>query len=212
MCRGMSLHPHLYNCREPKTVLYQPIADRLWQGLVGVLESEGGLEAAINSRIEYVKQRRETNERRLSELSRRLSSLEGEQDIVITGFRKEFYDEKSLQRQLSAIEDDRQQYTKEMDSLLADLRLQGNSQTVQQQAKELIPVMKARLHNGLTDKEKYEIIHLLVRRATLDGMGNLTIEFKIPQPDRSFANATSPHAGLPGYIANSSGVGGLASH
>lgn len=212
MCRGMTLHPHLYNCREPKTVLYQPIADRLWQGVVGILESEGGLEAAIQSRIEYVKQRSETNRRRLTELSHKLSSLEGERDIVITGFRKEFYDDEALQRQLSAIEDDRQRYTKEMDSLLADLRLQGDSQTVHQQAKQLIPAMKAKLHTGLTDKEKYEIIKLLVKRALLDGMTNLTIEFKIPRPDMSFACATSPRAELPDYIPGSGGVGELANH
>lgn len=192
VCRGMTLHSHLYHCREPKTLFYQPIADRLWQGVVGILESEGGLEAAIQSRIEYVKQRGETINRRLIELSRKLSSLEGERDIVITGFRKEFYNEESLQRQLSAIEDDRQRYTKEMDSLLADLRLQCDAQTVHQQAKELIPAMKAKLHNDLTDKEKYEIIKLLVKRALLDGMGNLTIEFRIPRPYMSFASATSP--------------------
>jgi site-specific DNA recombinase len=212
VCRGMTLHPHLYNCREPKTLFYQPIADRLWQGVVGILESEGGLEAAIQSRIEYVKERKETLEEQLGELAHKLSSLEGERDIVITGFRKGFYDEESLQRQLSAIHDDKAQSTKEIDSLLADLRLLEDAQTVGQKAKELIPLMKARLHNELTDKEKYEIIQLLVRRALLDGMGNLTIEFKIPRPNMSFASATSPHAGLPGYIANSSGVGGLASH
>jgi len=212
MCRGMTLHPHLYNCREPKTLFYQPIADRLWQGVIGILESEGGLQAAIQSRIEYVKQRSETNKRRLAELSRKLSSLESERDIVITGFRKEFYDEESLQRQLAAIEDDRQRYAKETDSLLADLRLRGDANTVHQQARELISAMKAKLHNGLTDKEKYEIVKLLVKRALLDGIGNLTIEFKIPQPDKSFAYATSPHAGLPGYRLHPGGVGELASH
>lgn len=212
VCRGMTLHPHLYNCREPKSLFYQPIADRLWQGVVGILESEGGLETAIQSRIEYVKQRSETIERRLGELSHKLSSLKDERDIVITGFRKGFYDDQALQRQLSGIEDDKQQYTKEMDSLLADLRLQGDAQFVHQQGKELIPAMKAKLHNGLTDKEKYEIIKLLVKRALLDGMGNLTIEFKIPRPDMSFASATSLPAGLPGYRLGLDGVGDFASH
>jgi len=212
MCRGMSLHPHLYDCREPKTVLYRPIAERLWQGIVGILESEGGLEAAIQSRVEYVKHKREIIERRLSDLSNALSRLKDEKDIVITGFRKGFYDDEALQRQLATIKDDKKRYTKEMDSLLADSRLQGDAQSVHQQAKELIPMMRRRLHNSLSDKEKYEIIHLLVRRALLDGIGNLTIEFKIPQPEVSFASATSPRAGLPDYTLDPDDVDELANH
>jgi len=35
VCRGMTLHPHLHNCRKPKSVKYPPIADRLWEGVNG---------------------------------------------------------------------------------------------------------------------------------------------------------------------------------
>lgn len=209
VCRGMTLHPHLYNCRNPKSVKYQPIADRLWEGVKVVLESEGGLQAAIQSRVEYVAQKREAIEGRLSELSRKLANLKDEKDIVITGFRKGFYDDEELQRQLQAIQEDEQRYKREIDSLLADMRLQGDAQTVYQQAKQVIPMMQDKLNGGLTDKEKQEIIKILLRRALLDGRGDLTLEFRVPAPD-SFAYATSPHGGSPHCSQGLGGAHGCA--
>ncbi len=192
VCRGMTLHPHLYNCRNPKSVKYQPIAERLWEGVKAVLESEGGLQAAVQSRVEYVTGKREAIEGKLRELSRKIANSENEKDVVITGFRKGFYNEEELQRQLSVIKEDEQQYKTEIDSLLADLRLQGDSQTIYQQARQLIPIMRKKLNGNLSDKGKQKIIKLLVRQALLDGFGDLTIEFRMPAPD-SFASATLQH-------------------
>ena len=93
----------------------------------------------------------------------------------------------------------------------ADTRLQGDAQTIYQQARQLIPIMQERLNSSLIDSEKQDIIKLLVRRALLDGGGNLTIEFSVPAPD-SFASATSPHAGLPGYRLHPGGADALASY
>ena len=211
VCRGMTLHPHLYNCRNPKSVKYQPIADRLWEGVRAVLESDGGLQAAIESRVEYVAGKRQVIEGKLKGLSQKIANSENEKDVVITGFRKGFYNEEELQRQLSAIKEDEQRHKAETDSLLADLRLQGDSQTIYQQARQLIPIMRERLNGKLSDKEKQQIIKLLVRRALLNGFGDLTIEFRMPVPD-SFASATSPHAGLPGYRPGRGGVGEPANH
>ena len=95
--------------------------------------------------------------------------------------------------------------------MLADLRLQGDSQTIYQEAKQLIPIMQQRLNGNLSNKEKQQIIKLLVRRALLNGFGDLTIEFRTPGPE-SFASATSPHAGLPGYRLGPGGVGDFANH
>ena len=211
VCRGMTLHPHLFNCRKPKSVKYQPIADRLWEGIKAVLESEGGLQVAIQSRVEYVTQRRKAVEGQLKELSHKLANSEDEKDIVITGFRKGFYNEDELQRQLQAIEEDRQRYKRESDSLLADMRLEGDSQAIYQHARQLIPIMQERLNSSLSDKEKQEIIKLLVRRVLLDGLGDLTIEFTLPAPD-SFASVTSQHAGLPGCRQGFDDDGELANH
>ncbi len=211
VCRGMTLHPHLYNCRNPKSVKYQTIANRLWQGVKGVLESEGGLQAAIQSRVEYVAEKRDAIDGRLKELSRKLDNLKDEKDIVITGFRKGLYSEEELQHQLSAIQEDEQQYKTEIDSLLADKRLQGDTQAVYEQARQLIPIMQERLNSSLSEEEKWKIIKLLVKQALLDKQGNLTIEFRVPAPD-SFATSTLPHAGLPGYRPGRGGVGELANH
>ena len=211
VCRGMTLHPHLYNCRNPKSVKYQPIANRLWQGVKGVLESEGGLQAAIQSRVEYVTEKRDAIDGRLKELSRKLDNLKDEKDIVITAFRKRLYSEEELQHQLSAIQEDEQEYKTEIDSLLADKRLQGDAESIYEQARQLIPVMQERLNSSLNEEEKWKIIKLLVKRALLDKVGNLTIEFRVPAPD-SFANSTLPHAGLPGYRPGRGGVGELANH
>jgi len=194
VCRGMALHPHLYNCRDPKSVGYPPIGERLWQGVRGVLESEGGLQATIQSRVEYVAQKRQAIEAQLNELSRKLTNLKDEKDIVVTTFRKGFYDEERLQHQLEAIEEEEQQYKSEIDSLLADMRLQGDAQTVYQHARHLIPTMREKLDTNLSDKEKQEIVKLLVKRALLNRFGDLTVEFRVPVPS-SFASATSPHAG-----------------
>lgn len=194
VCRGTTLHSHLYNCRDPKSVLYQPIADRLWEGVKGVLESEGGLQAAIQSRIEYVTEKRGTIEGKLEELSQKSANLGKEKDIVITGFRKEFYTEEELQRQLQAIQEDEQRYKTEIDSLLADMSLQGNAQAVYQQARQLIPIMQERLNSSISEEEKWKVIKLLVKQALLDRKGNLTVEFRVPTPS-SFATSTLPRAG-----------------
>ncbi len=194
VCRGMTLHSHLYNCRDPKSVLYRPIADRLWEGVKGVLESEGGLQAAIQSRIEYVTEKRGTIEGKLKELSQKSANLGKEKDIVITGFRKEFYTEEELQRQLQAIQEDEQRYKTEIASLLADMRLQGDAQAVYQQARQLIPIMQERLNSSISKEEKWKVIKLLVKQALLDRKGNLTVEFRVPTPS-SFATSTLPRAG-----------------
>ena len=175
------------------------------------MESEGGLQAAIQSRVEYVAEKREAIERRSKELSRKSANLKDEKGIVITGFRKGFYSEEELQHQLSAIQEDEQQYRTEIDSLLADKRLQGDAETVYQQARQLIPVMQKRLNSSLGEEEKWKIIKLLVKRALLDTKGNLTIEFRVPAPD-SFAIATSLHAGLPDYTLGPGDVDELANH
>jgi len=211
VCRGMTLHPHLYNCRNPKAVRYQPIADRLWEGVKAVLESEGGLQAAIQSRMEYVVQRRGAIEKRLKELTHKRDNLKLEQDRVISWARQEIINEQQLKLQLSAIQAQDEQHSTEIDSLLADTRLQGDAQTIYQQARQLIPIMQERLNSSLIDSEKQDIIKLLVRRALLDGGGNLTIEFSVPAPD-SFAFATSLHAGLPGYRLGRGDVDEFANH
>ena len=194
----MTLYPHLYNCRNPKSVRYQPIADRLWDGVKAVLGSEDGLRTAIQSRVEYVAQKRQAIETQLYELSRKLTNLEDERDIVVTTFRKGLYDEERLQHQLDAIEEEEQQYKSEIDSLLADMRLQSDSQTVYQQARHLIPMIRKKLDTNLSDKEKQEIIKLLVKRALLNRFGDLNIEFRVPVPS-DFTSSTAPHVGLPGY-------------
>jgi len=194
VCRGMTLYPHLHNCRNPKSVKYQPIADRLWDGVKAVLESEGGLRTAIQSRVEYVAQKSQAIEAQLNELSRKLTNLKDEKDIVVTTFRKGFYDEERLQHQLEAIQEEEEQYKREIDSLLADMRLQGDAQTVYQQTRRLIPMMREKLDTNISDKEKQEIVKLLLKRALLNRFGDLTIEFGVPVPS-SFASATSPRAG-----------------
>jgi len=161
--------------------------------------------------VEYVAEKRDAIEGKLKEISQKSANLEKEKDIVITGFRKEFYTEEELQRQLQAIKEDERQYKTEIDSLLADKRLQDDAQGVYQEARQLIPIMQERLSGNLSDKEKQQIIKLLVKRALLDRKGNLTIEFRVPAPD-SFANGTSPHAGLPGYKPGRGGAGELANH
>jgi hypothetical protein len=78
-------------------------------------------------------------------------------------------------------------------------------------ARQLIPMMQERINSSLGDKEKQEIIKLLVRRALLNRFGDLTIELRVPAPD-SFATATSPRAAIPDYKLGLGNVGGLASY
>jgi hypothetical protein len=79
----------------------------------------------------------------------------------------------------------------EQNRLLADLRLIGDGDEVYRQARELIPMMKARINDDLAEKDKRDIIDSLVRRALLDGSGDLTIEFKVPRPEMSFGFSSS---------------------
>jgi len=178
-------------------VKYQPIADRLWEGVKAVLESEGALQSAIQSRVEYAVKQKEAIDVRLNELSRKQTNLKNEKDIVITGYRKGFYDDAQLQHQLSLIEEEEQNYIIAIEGLLADKRLQGDTQSVYEEGRRLIPIMQEKLNNTLGEKEKWEIIKLLVKQALLNRVGDLTIELTVPAPD-SFISVTSPRAALPG--------------
>jgi len=161
--------------------------------------------------MEYVSQQSEVIKKRLSELSHKRDNLKLEQDRVISWARQKIITEHQLKLQLSALQAEHEQYSTEVNSLLADKRLQGDTQAIYQEARQLIPIMQKRLNSNLSDKEKQEIIKLLVRRALLDGLGNMTIEFRVSAPD-SFANVTSPHAGLLDYRPGPDDVGELANH
>jgi hypothetical protein len=47
------------------------------------------------------------------------------------------------------------------------------------------------VNDHLAEPDKLEIIDSLVRRARLDGSGDLTIEFKTPRPEMSFGSVSS---------------------
>lgn len=197
MCGGMRMYPHLFNCRQPKTMPEHRLGERLWEGVAGVLGSEEALETAVLSRAKQVATEREPIERRLKQLTKTRNDLKLEQERVITGFRKGFYSEKQLNRQLRAIRAEDEQYAAEEDRLLADLKLHGDAQAVYQEARQLIPSMRERLNDRLRAEEKRDIIKLLIRRALIDKDGNMTIGLKVPVPERGFGYATSPHGGSP---------------
>ena len=190
MCLRMIRYTYSTPCRMPKSLAYDEVAERLWRGVAEVVGSETGLEAAILASVDRVTSQRATIEDRLKELTGKRSDLKLEQDRVISWARKGNITEAQLDLQLRAIQAEDDQYTTEQDRLLSDLRLIGDSQTVYQQARQLIPTMKNRLDGELTDEEKQDVIDLLVRRALVDGAGNLTIEFKVPHPEMCFDFST----------------------
>jgi site-specific DNA recombinase len=191
MCRRMMKYPQSTPCRLPKSVDYEKVARQLWQGIVRVVSSEEGLEAAVLANASRVKGQRVTIEQRLKELASKRTNLELEQDRVISWARKGSITEEQLERQIKAISAESEQYSAEQNRLLADLRLIGDGDEVYRQARELIPMMKARINDDLAEKDKRDIIDSLVRRALLDGSGDLTIEFKVPRPEMSFGFSSS---------------------
>jgi len=186
VCKGMALYPHLFYCRNPKSLLQQPMSERLWATVAAVVGSEEGLQVAIRDKAESLAGKKEVIKRDLDKIAAKRVGLKLEKDRVITAFRKRYYGERELSLQLKAIEAEDEQYGAEEDRLLADLRLQRDAEDVYQQAKRLIPMMKERLNTGLTMAEKKEIIELLVRRALLDRNNTLTIEFRVPSPASCF--------------------------
>ena len=52
-------------------------------------------------------------------------------------------------------------------------------------------LMKARVNDALNEQAKRDVIDSLVRRALLDGSGNLAIEFKVTRPEISFGSLLS---------------------
>ena len=210
VCRGMTFYPHLYRCREPKSMPYRPIADRLWNGVKEVLASEASLEAAVHSKVQLVTNQREIIQRQLKELAHKRDGLKLEQDRVITWARKGGITEEQLDRQLRAIQAEDEQYAAEEDRLLADLTLDSDAKAVYEQAKLLIPIMRQRLSCELTDEEKWNLIRLLVRRTLLDKEANMTIELKIPVPEGGFGYFTSPHGGSPHCSQGLGGAHGCA--
>ena len=191
MCYRMISYPQSTPCRLPKSVEYDIVADQLWRGIVQVLGSEEGLEAAVLANVSRVKGQKETIERRLKEVTTKRANFSAEQDRVISWARKGSISEEQLERQLKDITDEGEEYAVEQNRLLADLRLIGNGDEVYQQAREFIPMMKARVNDHLAEPDKLEIIDSLVRRARLDGSGDLTIEFKTPRPEMSFGSVSS---------------------
>jgi len=191
MCFRMIRYPHSTPCRLPKSVEYDRIADQLWQGMVKVMGSEDGLEAAVLANASRVKGQKDSIEQRLKEVTTKRANLAHEQDRVISWARKGSITEEQLERQLKDISTESEQYAVEQNRLLADLRLIGDGDAVYQQARAFIPTMKARINDHLSEEERQEIVDSLVRRALLDGAGDLTIEFKIPRPEMSFGYFSS---------------------
>jgi len=191
MCLRMIRYPQSTPCRLPKSVEYDRIADQLWQGIVKVVGSEEGLEAAVMANASRVKGQKEIIEQRLKEVTARRASLEAEQDRVISWARKGSITEGQLERQLKDISAESEEYSSEQNRLLADLKLVGNGDEVYRQARGLIPMMKARINDHLTEDDRQEIVDSLVQRALLDGSGDLTIEFKVPRPEMSFGFSSS---------------------
>jgi len=191
MCRRMEKYPQSTPCRLPKSVDYEKVARQLWGGIVQVVSTEEGLEAAVLANANRVKGKKEIIEQRLKELTAKRTNLELEQDRVISWARKGSITEEQLERQIKAISAESEQYSAEQNRLLADLRLVGNGDEVYRQAREFIPIMKTKINDALTEKDKRDVIDSLVRRALLDGSGNLTIEFKVPRPEMSFGYLSS---------------------
>jgi hypothetical protein len=187
----MIRYPHSSPCRLPKSVEYDRVADQLWSGVVNVVGSEEGLEAAMLANINRVKGKKETIEQRLKEVTTKRANFSAEKDRVISWARKGSITEEQLERQLKDITDEDREYVVEQNRLLSDLRIVGNGDEVYQQAREYIPMMKARLNDNPTEADKQEIIDTLVRRARLDGAGDLIIEFKTPRPEMSFGYLSS---------------------
>ena len=167
------------------------MANQLWGGILQVVSTEGGLEAAVLANANRVKGKKEIIEQRLKELISKITNLVLEQDRVISWARKGSITEKQLEKQIKDISAESEQYSAEQNRLLADLRLIGNGDEVYQQAQEMIPVMKSRVNDALTEKAKRDVIDSLVRRVLLDGSGNLTIEFKVPRPEMCFGFLSS---------------------
>jgi len=170
---------------------YERVANQLWGGIIQVVSTEGGLEAVVLANANRVKGKKEIIEQRLKELTSKITNLELEQDRVISWARKGSITEKQLERQVKAISAESEQYSAEQNRLLSDLRLIGNGDEVYQQAQEMIPVMKTRVNDALSEQAKRDVIDSLVRRALLDGSGTLTIEFKVPRPEMSFGSLSS---------------------
>jgi site-specific DNA recombinase len=191
MCFRMIRYPHSSPCRLPKSVEYPRVADQLWGGVVKVVGSEEGLEATMLANINRVKGKKETIEQRLKEVTTKRANFSAEKDRVISWARKGSITEEQLERQLKDITDEDGEYVMEQNRLLSDLRIVGNGDEVYQQAKEYIPMMKARLNDHLTESDKLEIIDTLVHRARLDCAGDLIIEFKTPRPEMSFGYLSS---------------------
>jgi site-specific DNA recombinase len=191
MCYRMVRYPNSTPCRLPKSVEYDTVAEQLWQGIVQVLGSEEGLEAAVMANVNRVKGQKEAIERRLKELTAKRAGLEEEKDRVISFARKGLISEEQLDRQLKAISTEDEDYVAEQNRLLADLRLIGNGDEVYQQAREIIPALKERINSDLSEEEKLEVVDSLVRKARLDGAGDLTIEFRLLRPESSFGYLSS---------------------
>jgi transcriptional regulator CtsR len=138
-----------------------------------------------------VKGKREIIEQRLKELTAKRADLDLEQDRVISWARKGSITEEQLERQIKAISAESEQYSAEQNRLLADLRLVGSGDEVYRQAQELIPAMKSRVNEALTEQAKRDVIDSLVQRALLDASGDLTIEFKVLRPEMSFSSPLS---------------------
>lgn len=191
MCRRMEQYPHLPPCRLPKSVDYGKVTRQLWGGIVQVVTTQGGLEAAVVANANRVKGKREIIEQRLKELTAKRADLELEQDRVISWARKGSITEDQLERQIKAISAESEQYLAEQNRLLSDLRLVGGGDEVYRQAQEMIPAMKSRVNGALTEKDKRDVLDALVQRALLDASGDLTIEFKVPRPEMSFGSPLS---------------------
>ncbi|MBE9515072.1 MAG: hypothetical protein IMY79_02920, partial [Chloroflexi bacterium] len=177
-CFGMFRYPDRFNCRKPGFIKASELDELVWQKLVEVIQNPAvvaqGMEAcceqasktALTEELDSVRQQvSDISWKRQKAINLQLRGVITEQDLSIQlkfiDSRKEFLESevKRLSRAIGEVEN------KEI-----------NFATLEQVSSQI----RDRLQT-ITDEERAELAQLLIRRVWVDGVGNVDIEFAIPE-------------------------------
>lgn len=177
-CFGMFRYPGRFNCRKPGFIKASELDELVWQKLVEVIQNPAvvaqGMEAcceqasktALSEELDSVRQQlSDLSWKRQKAINLQIRGVITEQDLSIQlkfiNSRKEFLESevKRLSRAIGEVEN------KEI-----------NFATLEQVSSQI----RDRLQT-IIDEERAELAQLLIRRVWVDGVGNIDIEFAIPE-------------------------------
>ncbi|MFH1487155.1 MAG: recombinase family protein [Chloroflexota bacterium] len=194
VCRGMEVYPHVYSCRRPKGIPYRELDGLVWDKVSEIMTSPGALRAAMELRATSLKADITDEQAQYKAAKDKIENLKLEQQWVITQTRKGKITEEQMDLQLRAVRAEEEMWLEDLHKIEAARVIRLRQEDILREAQKVCEVLKGRVEalsnpKAITDEEerrrvlqeRQAIVRLLVNRVLVDGQGEVTIEFAVPE-------------------------------